>query len=147
VCGPQLRDELYPLDERGRPMLGETEPVFDAANVLRAGRDLYYLVSGSGNELGARWLQTTLSAIGGDHFAPYVSEVFERVVDSQIEFRHEQSSPTSPGTVILRGVGRSDWPARTFCASSAGAARPGGGRAEEPTAGAACDPLGPVSRT
>lgn len=35
-------------------MLGETEPVFDAANVLRAGRDLYYLVSGSGNELGAR---------------------------------------------------------------------------------------------
>ncbi|MGH3832528.1 MAG: inosamine-phosphate amidinotransferase 1 [Pseudonocardiaceae bacterium] len=60
---PQLLDELYPLDASGHPTLGETEPVFDAANVLRCGRDLYYLVSGSGNELGRRWLQTTLSAL------------------------------------------------------------------------------------
>lgn len=61
---PQLRDELYPLDITRRPALGETEPAFDAANVLRCERDLYYLVSGSGNELGWRWLQTTLSAFG-----------------------------------------------------------------------------------
>ncbi|WP_019931474.1 hypothetical protein [Nocardia sp. BMG111209] len=61
---PQLLDELYPDDGHGRPMLGETEPVFDAANILRCGRDLFYQVSGSGNELGYRWLRNTVSALG-----------------------------------------------------------------------------------
>ncbi|MFC8529216.1 scyllo-inosamine-4-phosphate amidinotransferase [Nocardia sp. NPDC057227] len=61
---PQLREELYPDDGTGRVTLGETEPVFDAANILRCGRDLYYQVSSSGNELGYRWLSSTLSALG-----------------------------------------------------------------------------------
>jgi elongation factor P--beta-lysine ligase/N-dimethylarginine dimethylaminohydrolase len=81
---PQLRDELYPLDEGGRPMLGENEPVFDAANVLRAGRDLYYLVSGSGNELGARWLQTTLSALGDYRVHPIRGVYPHTHIDSTI---------------------------------------------------------------
>lgn len=34
--------------------------IFDAANVLRLGRDIVYLVSDSANELGAKWLQSTL---------------------------------------------------------------------------------------
>ncbi|MGV9883505.1 inosamine-phosphate amidinotransferase 1 [Streptomyces sp. NPDC003006] len=40
--------------------LPELEPVFDAGNVLRLGADLLYLVSGSGNVLGARWLRAVL---------------------------------------------------------------------------------------
>jgi glycine amidinotransferase/scyllo-inosamine-4-phosphate amidinotransferase 1 len=40
--------------------LANLEPLFDAANILRAGRDLFYLVSNAGNELGAQWLQNTL---------------------------------------------------------------------------------------
>lgn len=37
---PELRDEMFPLDASGRPFLGEAEPAFEAANVLRSGRDL-----------------------------------------------------------------------------------------------------------
>ena len=40
----------------------EYEPVFDAANILRIGRDILYLVSDTGNRLGAQWLQTVLGA-------------------------------------------------------------------------------------
>lgn len=60
---PQLRDELYAWDDQGRPLLGEAEPVFDAANVLRVGRDFFYQVSRSGNEAGLRWLRSTLRLI------------------------------------------------------------------------------------
>ncbi|GAA2386506.1 MULTISPECIES: scyllo-inosamine-4-phosphate amidinotransferase [Streptomyces] len=60
---PQLKDELYEWDEEGRPLLGEAEPVFDAANVLRVGRDLFYQVSRSGNEMGLKWLRSTLRMV------------------------------------------------------------------------------------
>ena len=38
--------------------LNETEPAFDAANVLRDNDNLYYLVSNSGNKKGAEYLQS-----------------------------------------------------------------------------------------
>ena len=56
---PRLLDELY-SDKPGELVLGNLEPVFDAANVLRAGKDLFYLISNTGNELGAQWLQNML---------------------------------------------------------------------------------------
>lgn len=40
--------------------LAEKEIVFEAANTLRMGKDLLYLVSSSGNFLGAKWLQSVL---------------------------------------------------------------------------------------
>jgi N-dimethylarginine dimethylaminohydrolase len=55
------RKKLYNLDCLGNPdvlALNETEPCFDAANILRANDDLYYLVSNSGNEKGAEYLQS-----------------------------------------------------------------------------------------
>jgi glycine amidinotransferase len=61
---PQLADELFQFDEKERPVLGEHEPVFEAANVLRCGKDLFYQVSASGNELGRIWLERTLNAYG-----------------------------------------------------------------------------------
>lgn len=61
---PRLADELYPLGADGAPRLGESEPAFEAANVLRCGTDLFYLVSGSGNEMGRLWLESTLAALG-----------------------------------------------------------------------------------
>ncbi|KYG01828.1 inosamine-phosphate amidinotransferase 1 [Sorangium cellulosum] len=57
---PSLRDELYETSNPAQPTLREIEPAFDAANVLRLGRDIVYLVSSTGNELGARWLQSAL---------------------------------------------------------------------------------------
>ncbi|HEY1571283.1 MAG TPA: inosamine-phosphate amidinotransferase 1 [Pseudonocardiaceae bacterium] len=61
---PRLLDDLFEVDADGLPDLGESEPVFDAANVLRVGSDLFYQVSRSGNELGLRWLQDTVSLLG-----------------------------------------------------------------------------------
>ncbi len=40
--------------------LAEKEILFEAANTLRLGKDLLYLVSSSGNYLGAKWLQSVL---------------------------------------------------------------------------------------
>lgn len=59
---PALRDELYTVDAEGEPALTEIEPAFDAANVLRMGRDLIYLVSCSGNRVGAQWLQQAVGS-------------------------------------------------------------------------------------
>ena len=40
--------------------LNEKEIYFEAANTVRMGRDLLYLVSTSGNNKGAKWLQSIL---------------------------------------------------------------------------------------
>jgi N-dimethylarginine dimethylaminohydrolase len=56
---PMLLDSLFDVDLK-RPTPRDDEPAFDAANVLRLGRDLIYLVSSTGNEMGGQWLQTLL---------------------------------------------------------------------------------------
>jgi N-dimethylarginine dimethylaminohydrolase len=60
---PMLLDSLFEAD-LGKPTPRNDEPAFDAANVLRFGRDLIYLVSATGNEMGGHWLQSIL----GDEF-------------------------------------------------------------------------------
>lgn len=57
---PRLLDSIYNSTDSQKSALNDFEPVFDAANILRMGRDILYLVSGSGNELGWQWLQTIL---------------------------------------------------------------------------------------
>lgn len=59
---PALPDAGYNVRAGDQLALLEYEPVFDAANVLRAGRDILYLVSDTGNRLGAQWLQNFLGA-------------------------------------------------------------------------------------
>lgn len=91
---PQLADELYQVDEEGRPALGEHEPVFEAANVLRCGKDLFYQVSTSGNELGRIWLERTLRAYGDFTIHP-MRKVYEYThIDSTIALLR-------PGLVLL----------------------------------------------
>src|SRR5271168_2869632 len=60
---PMLLDSLFDVD-LSKPTPRNDEPAFDAANVLRFGQDLIYLVSATGNELGGHWLQSIL----GDKF-------------------------------------------------------------------------------
>ena len=60
---PLLEDRLFEFDP-ATPTPQNYEPAFDAANILRFGRDLLYLVSATGNELGGHWLQRIL----GDEF-------------------------------------------------------------------------------
>ena len=69
---PMLLDSLFEVDP-DKPTPRNDEPAFDAANVLRLGRDLIYLVSGTGNELGGQWLQTIL---GDDFRVHFLKDVY-----------------------------------------------------------------------
>jgi N-dimethylarginine dimethylaminohydrolase len=64
---PMLLDSLFEVD-LDTPTPRNDEPAFDAANVLRLGRDLIYLVSSTGNELGGDWLKTILGEEFRVHF-------------------------------------------------------------------------------
>jgi glycine amidinotransferase len=57
---PQLLDDTYNIKPKDGVILNNLEPIFDAANVLRVGKDILYLVSCSGNMLGYEWLKRTL---------------------------------------------------------------------------------------
>jgi N-dimethylarginine dimethylaminohydrolase len=57
---PRLADSMYNETDPTKSALNEYEPVFDAANILRVGKDIIYLVSDTGNRIGAEWLQSTL---------------------------------------------------------------------------------------
>ncbi|MBP1904870.1 N-dimethylarginine dimethylaminohydrolase [Paenibacillus turicensis] len=59
---PRLLDSMYNTTDASQSALHELEPVFDAANILRVGRDLIYLVSDTGNVMGAKWLQNILGS-------------------------------------------------------------------------------------
>jgi N-dimethylarginine dimethylaminohydrolase len=54
-------EKLHKLDEK--------EILFEAANTLRLGKDLLYLVSSSGNYLGAKWLQSVV----GDEYKVHIT--------------------------------------------------------------------------
>ena len=69
---PMLLDSLFDVD-MDKPTPRNDEPAFDAANVLRLGRDLIYLVSGTGNELGGQWLQRVL---GDDFRVHFLKDVY-----------------------------------------------------------------------
>lgn len=91
---PRLADDAYCLDGSHALALTEAEPVFDAANVLRLGRDILYLVSDSGNRLGARWLQTVL---GPDYRVRAYEGIYSGThVDTTI-------TPVRPGLVVVNG--------------------------------------------
>ena len=61
--------------------LTEDEILFEAANILRVGKDLLYLVSRSGNYLGAKWIQSVL----GDEYRVHTTEIYRSShIDSTI---------------------------------------------------------------
>ena len=58
---PRLLDSGYDIPNKtALPELNNLEPIFDAANILRCGRDLFFNVNMSGNRLGLNWLQSHL---------------------------------------------------------------------------------------
>jgi glycine amidinotransferase/scyllo-inosamine-4-phosphate amidinotransferase 1 len=67
---PRLADDMYEPTAPPGQRLKNLEPVFEAANVLRFGTDLLYLVSDGGNKLGARWLQAAV----GDQYTVHLGE-------------------------------------------------------------------------
>ena len=89
---PRLTDAMYDLVAPKGRRLQNHEPTFDAANVLRFGTDILYLVSDSGNERGWQWLQ---SVLGGGYTVHPCRDLYASThVDSTIV-------PLQPGLVLL----------------------------------------------
>lgn len=104
ICGPKPRltgdymisyfvdgTDEYP-DGQKFIKLTEDEILFEAANTLRMGKDLLYLVSRSGNELGAKWLQHLL----GDEYRVHTTDKLYR--SSHID---STALALRPGLVLL----------------------------------------------
>ena len=72
--------------------LNEKEIYFEAANTVRMGRDLLYLVSTSGNNKGAKWLQSVL----GNEYKVHTTDKLYRTdhIDTTVMC-------LKPGTVLL----------------------------------------------
>lgn len=89
---PELLDCLYDRTDLSKPTLTDFEPAFDAANVIKCGKDIFYLVSNSGNKAGAQWLQSTL----GDRYTVHV-------MDNIYAYVHVDTTilPLAAGTVLL----------------------------------------------
>lgn len=97
---PQLLDDLYDLnytvpttDEALRFMVSEFEPVFDAADFVRCGRDIFAQRSNVTNAFGIEWLQRHL----GDEYR--VHEIHNR----SPEAIHIDTTfmPLAPGKVLV----------------------------------------------
>lgn len=89
---PELLDDLYDRSDLSQPTLTEFEPAFDAANIVKCGKDLIYLKSNSGNRWGGEWLQTVLGEKYNVH-----------IVDNVYAYVHLDTSimPLAPGVVLL----------------------------------------------
>jgi len=86
ICGPKPKltgDYMETYYEAGENQyddgqkfikLAESEILFEAANTVRMGKDLLYLVSRSGNYLGAKWLQMNL----GDEYKVHTTQEIYR---------------------------------------------------------------------
>jgi N-dimethylarginine dimethylaminohydrolase len=67
---PILFDENYKEDTKGIPSLNNEEILFEAANCVRANKDILYQISNTGNRLGGEWLQS----IVGDQYKVHIVE-------------------------------------------------------------------------
>lgn len=75
--------------------LTENEIIFEAANILRMGKDLFYLVSSAGNYLGAKWLQSVL----GEEYRVHANEEIYRSshIDSTLMC-------IKPGLIVINSI-------------------------------------------
>lgn len=89
---PRLTDDTYNVHDSSASAINDYEPIFDAANILRLGRDIFYLVSATGNPCGARWLQAVL---GEEYWVHTCDNIYSGShVDSTI-------APIRPGLVVV----------------------------------------------
>jgi glycine amidinotransferase len=94
---PQMADELYKADhKRGKDwewVTTEFEPVFDAADIVRCGRDIFFQRSHTTNEMGIEWLRRHL---GEGYRVHRVEFEDDRAVHIDATFM-----PIAPGKVLV----------------------------------------------
>lgn len=88
---PILTDDSY-LWDGNVPYLAENEPLFDAANILRCGKDIFYNVSNSGNRAGLEWLENNF----GEKFNFHVMSICSDHVGTTIQL-------IKPGLALING--------------------------------------------
>jgi scyllo-inosamine-4-phosphate amidinotransferase 1 len=89
--------DLYDLNSIKNPSIlaiNETEPAFDAANIIKSNDDLLYLVSNSGNKKGAELLQTTIGNRGKVRLLENVYSYMH--IDSTVAFLREGLALVNP---------------------------------------------------
>ena len=93
---PILKDESFTFQDLTKPTLKNYEPLFDAPNIVRLGKDLLYQVSNSGNLMGFKWLKNVLEPRG------YRLHLAEDIYS----FAHFDSTiiPLRPGLVLLNAT-------------------------------------------
>ena len=98
----RYKEESFNFDDLSKPTLMNEEILFDAPNVVRLGMNLLYQVSNSGNEKGARWLQSM--------FPEYKIHIERQAYSGA----HMDSTivPLSEGLVLFNGhrVGSKNYP-------------------------------------
>ena len=100
IISPDFTDDDY--DERciGDPntlACAENQPMFDAANIIRANEDLLYLVSNSGNKRGAHYLQGLLGNSARVHTLEGVYSYMH--IDSTVAFLREGLMLLNPSRI------------------------------------------------
>lgn len=91
---PILPDDGYQFEDiDGKPSLLNLEPIFDAPNCVRLGKDILFQISNTGNLLGLQWLKNVLEYRG------YRVHKAEHIYS----FAHMDSTiiPLAPGKVLL----------------------------------------------
>lgn len=101
-------DEDYNLDCIGNPdilALNERQPMFDAANIIKANDDLLYLVSNTGNKKGATALQNWM----GNNYPSTKIHLLENVysyihIDSTVAFLREGLMLLNPSRITSKDI-------------------------------------------
>ncbi|GKW40919.1 hypothetical protein LOZ86_08345 [Pectobacterium parvum] len=88
---PVLTDDTYLWDD-AVPYLAENDPLFDAANILRCGKDVFFNISNSGNRAGFEWLERTF----GDKFNFYPMSICSDHVGTTLQLLR-------PGLALVNG--------------------------------------------
>ena len=105
VADRKYRDYFYNkkcIQNKEVLALSENVPLFDAANVLKANGHLLYLVSNSGNKLGAKYLQDW---IGSEAKVQTVENVYSYMhIDSTIAFLREGLMLLNPERIKDKSV-------------------------------------------
>lgn len=87
---PLLMDDTYIDSPDDTPIVSNLEPLFDAANIIRCGEDLFFNLSNTGNQLGLDWLQMVL----GDRFRVHpISLCWDHIGTTFV--------PLAPGKVLI----------------------------------------------
>jgi len=98
---PIAEDNLYDRTDLSKSTLMNTEPVFDAANILKANYDILYLISNTGNKAGAEYLQNWLRENISNEYRVHPAEnIYAYIhIDTTFVFLREGLVLTNPSRV------------------------------------------------